>query len=124
MQRLWAVLQGAWEREANRAEEGQYPDQEEKVHQDRGYLHRLQSLLHLQLQLNVPQHSGGSVPASLLHVRLLHPNVKHVLQLLLVTVSGSVLASLYFSVTSSTFSSILLLLVQYYLFIRLLSFYE
>ena len=34
MQRLWAVLQGPWEGATNRAEEGQYPDQEEETVQD------------------------------------------------------------------------------------------
>ena len=35
MQRLWAVLQGSWEGEANRTEEGQYPDQEKETVQDK-----------------------------------------------------------------------------------------
>ena len=34
LQCLWSVLQGPWEGEANRAEEGQYPDQEEETVQD------------------------------------------------------------------------------------------
>ena len=34
MQCLWTVLQGPWQGETNRAEEGQYPDQEEETVQD------------------------------------------------------------------------------------------
>ena len=112
MQRLWPVLQGSWEGEANRAKEGQHPDQEEEVDQDGGRRlpGRRLALLLLQLQLDVPQPDElARVPALL---RVLHvSDVLDVLQLLLVAVPGPVLAHHGARPRHPAIPSIILLLV-------------
>ena len=114
VQRVRALLQGSRRGQTRPPQEGQHPDQEAEVHQDGGRRlpGRRLALLLLQLQLDVPKPDELARVPALLHV-LRVADVLDVLQLLLVTVPGPVLAHHGARPRHPAIPSIILLLVEY-----------